>query len=158
APQQGHHGYKVNHLPYEAVFEKEPKGAKEESGWYRRRLEIPVRLKEAGKVSLVPVGGAGEAWQQGVSVNKRTGGRWQAFVATSKPLDVDVRALPANRPRDFHGNIGELKVTATASQTKMPAGTPFTLSVRLEGQGYQPHPGSADLANNPDFSRRFRIH
>jgi hypothetical protein len=158
APQQGHHGYKVNHLPYEAVFEKEPKGAKDESGWYRRRLEIPVRLKETGKVALAAAGVAGEAWQAGASANKRTGGRWLSFVATSSPLDVEVRDLPANRPREFHGNIGEVKLSASASQTKMPAGTPLTLSVRLEGQGYQPHPGSIDLANSPEFTKRFRVH
>jgi hypothetical protein len=157
APQPGHHGYKVNHLPYEAVFDKEPAGAKEEPTWYRRRLEVPVRLKGAGKVALSAAGVAGDAWLHAPMGNRRAGGRWQPFVATSAPLDIQVRDLPAQRPPDFRGNIGELKVSASASQTRMPAGTPFTLSVRLEGQGYQPHPGSLDLTTNPEFTRRFRI-
>jgi hypothetical protein len=157
APQQGHHGYKLNHLPYEAVFEMEPAGVKEEKGWYRRRLEVPMRFKEAGRITVPSAGVAGEVWVNSVSPGRRSNGRWQSFVAVSSPLNIEIRNLPANRPRDFRGNIGPLRVTTTADQTRMPVGTPFKLTVRLEGQGYQPAPGSVDLAANPDFATHFRI-
>src|SRR5262249_13309482 len=121
-----------------------------------RRLEVPVRLTRAGKATLAPAGVAGEAWMAMQSMSRRPAGKWQPFVATSEPLDFEVRGLPANRPCDFSGNIGELAVTTPASKHKMAAGTPFTLTVRLEGQGYLPRSGSVDLAANPEFSRRFR--
>jgi hypothetical protein len=72
-------------------------------------------------------------------------------------LAVEVRDLPAAKPHDFSGNIGALRLTASASQTKMPAGTPFTLSVRLEGQGYLPRSGSLRLETQPEFTQRFRV-
>src|SRR5262249_41038172 len=75
----------------------------------------------------------------------------------SNPVDVEVRELPAARPPEFSGNIGDLRVSASASQTKMPVGTPFTFTVRLEGQGYLPRSGSLDLAGSPEFTRRFRV-
>lgn len=157
APPQGHHGYKVNHLPGEAVFDKEPGDSKEELGYYRRRLEVPVRFKQAGKVVLPAAGVAGDAWMSGPSAGRRQVGRWQPFVAISELLNFDVRELPGDRPREFSGNIGELKVTTSASQAKMPAGTPFTLTVRLQGEGYLPRSGSFDLTANPEFTRRFRV-
>jgi hypothetical protein len=86
------------------------------------------------------------------------GGRWQRFAATSAAVEFDVRDLPGGaKVSDFSGNIGTLQVTATASQTQMKAGTPFNLKVRLEGDGYQPRPGSIDLAGSPEFTRRFRV-
>jgi hypothetical protein len=157
APAQGHHGYKVNHLPSEAVFDKEPAGAQTDPGWYRRRLEVPVRFTQTGKVALPSAGAAGEIWAGTPSSSRRTNGRWQPFAAVSEPLAFDVRDLPPNKPRDFSGNIGALTVAASASQTKMPAGTPFTLTVRLEGQGYLPRPGSLDLAARQEFTQSFRV-
>jgi hypothetical protein len=50
-----------------------------------------------------------------------------------------------------------LRIMTAASQTKMSAGTPFKLTVRLQGEGYLPHPGSLDLASNQEFTRRFRV-
>jgi hypothetical protein len=157
APAQGHHGYKVNHLPGEAVFDKEPAGAQTDLGWYRRRLEVPVRFTQTGKIALPSAGVAGEVLAGAPSANRRTNGRWQPFAAVSEPLAFDIRDLPVSKPGDFSGNIGALKVTSSASQTKMPAGTPFTLTVRLEGQGYLPRPGSLDLAARPEFTRNFRV-
>jgi hypothetical protein len=157
APAQGHHGYKVNHLPGEAVFDKEPADAQTDFGWYRRRFEIPVRLTRTGKLSLPSAGVAGEVFAAAISSIRRANGRWQPFTAVSEPLAIEVRELPANKPRDFSGNIGTLKLTASASQTKMPGGTPFTLTVRLEGQGYLPHPGSLDLAARQEFTQSFRV-
>jgi len=157
APAPGHHGYRINHLPTEAVFDKEPNAAKDELGWYCRRLAVAVRFKQAGKVSLSAAGVSGEAWIPGSPASRRTGGRWHPFVAVSEPLEFEVRELPASRPREFSGNVGELRVTTSASQTKMPVGTPFKMTVRLEGEGYLPHSGSLDLAANRDFTRRFRV-
>jgi hypothetical protein len=158
APPAGHHGYKINHLPGEVVFDKEASESKDELGWYRRRLEIPVRLKQAGKVSIQAAGVAGDVFVSAAGGSRRTAGRWTQFAATSESLDVEVRDLPANRPRDFSGNMGELRVTTSASQTKMQTGTPFTLTTRLEGQGYLPRAGSLNLAASPEFTHRFRVH
>src|SRR5262249_47003948 len=138
------------------VFDKETGEVKDELSGYRRRLEVPVRFTKAGNLTVPAAGVSGEALLAGLS-GQRQGGRWQPFVATSESLTFDVRDLPQDRPRGFSGNIGDLKVTATASQTKMPAGTPFTLTVRLEGQGYLPRPGSLNLAANPEFTHRFRV-
>jgi plasmid stability protein len=157
APPSGHHGYKVNHLPGEAVFLMEPDSAKDRAGVYRRRLEVPVRFTRVGKGSLPSANVAGDVWMAAPTKSKRSAGNWQPFVATSEPLDYEVRDLPASRPRDFRGNVGELHVTTSASQTKMPAGTPFTLTIRLEGQGYLPQQGSIDLTANPEFNHRFRM-
>jgi hypothetical protein len=157
APAAGHRGYRINHLPTEAVFDKESNTANEEIGWYRRRLAVAVRFKQAGRASLSAAGVSGEAWIPGSPANRRLGGRWQPFVAVSDPLEIEVRELPASRPRDFSGNVGELRVTTSASQTKMTAGTPFKLTVRLEGERYLPHSGSLDLASKPEFTRRFRV-
>src|SRR5262249_5746996 len=158
APAQGHHGYKVNHLPGEAVFDKEASGAPTDLGWYRRRFEIPVRFTKAGKTALPAAGVAGEVWTSASISNRRTNnGRWQPFTAVSEPLAIDVRDLPKGAPPDFNGNIGELKVSAAASQTKIPAGTPFTLTVRLEGHGYLPRGGSLELEKRREFAERFRV-
>ena len=161
APPQGHHGYRINSLPREAVFDKEPDGFKNDTGWYRRRLTVPVRLKEAGKVVIPAAGVAGEAYVPDISGPAKRGGRstWKGFSTTSSPLEFEVRDLPggATRPRDFSGNIGELRVKAEASQTRMPAGTPFTLTVTLDGLTYLPRPGSLDLAGRPEFTKRFRV-
>jgi hypothetical protein len=174
APGAGHHGYRVNHLPSEAVFDKESGPEKgtvalriegqspfPDPLWYRRRLEVPVRFQQTGKISMPMAGVAGESWVPGAAGGnapaRRLVGRWQPFVATSDPLAIEVRDLPVSRPHDFSGNIGALKVEANADQSKMPAGTPFTLTVRLEGEGYLPHPGSLHLADDPEFTRRFRV-
>jgi hypothetical protein len=161
APPQGHHGYRVNSLPREAVFDKEPDDFKNDTGWYRRRLTVPVRLKEPGKVVIPFAAVAGEAFVPDVAVQGKRGGRgaWKPFSTTSSPLEFEVRDLPggAARPRDFSGNIGELRVKAEASLTRMPAGTPFTLTVTLDGQTYLPRPGSLDLPGRPEFTRRFRV-
>jgi hypothetical protein len=157
APAQGHRGYRVNHLPGEAVFDKEPAGARLQPNWYRRRFEIPVRFNQIGTFSLPGAGVAGEVLAAGQSSGRKTAMRREAFTALSEPLTWEVRALPAGQPRDFSGNIGALKVTATASHTKMTAGTPFTLTVRLEGEGYLPRSGSVEPGNKPEFASRFRV-
>jgi hypothetical protein len=160
APPQGHHGYRVNSLR-EAVFDKEPDGFKSDAGWYRRRLTLPVRLKDPGKIVLPATGVSGEAYVPDVPAPGKRGGRgaWKAFSTTSSPLEFEVRDLPggAARPPDFSGNIGELRVKAEASQARMPAGTPFTLTVTLDGQTYLPRPGSLDLPGRPEFTKRFRV-
>jgi hypothetical protein len=156
SPEQGHHGYKVNRLPREAVFAKEPPGAGSDPRWYRRRFEVPVRFTRTGSFSLPAAGIAGEVLAVGQSAGRKTASRKQSFTALSEPLSWEVRDLPGAKPPGFSGNIGELKVTSTASHTKMAVGTPFTLTVRLEGDGYLPRPGSVDLAKESEITRRFR--
>src|SRR5262249_38222155 len=116
-----------------------------------------VRFKQAAHVTLPMAGVSGEAWVPGSPTNRRGGGGWPPFVATNNPVDVGVREVPAAPPPEFRGNNGDPRGAASATQTEMPVGTPFTFTVRLEGQGYLPRSGSLDLAGSPEFTRRFRV-
>jgi len=86
-------------------------------------------------------------------------GQWEPFVVASDSLTFAILDLRrrADRPADFTGAMGEVRVTAKASQTEMPAGTPFTLTVRLQGNGSVASTGAPDLAARPEFANNFRV-
>ncbi len=158
AVEPGKHGFRVNNFPAEVKMDHEPadaQGADLDPARYRRRLAIPLRVKEAGQVTLAAAHAAGEVYVVGGD-NK---GRWEPFVAASEPLTFGVLDLHrrADRPPDFTGAVGEVRVTAKASQTEMPAGTPFTLTVRLDGSGSVTSTGAPDLAARPEFAGRFKV-
>ena len=57
---------------------------------------------------------------------------------TLKTADTSLKVLPlpqANRPADFAGAVGQFQVEATASPTKVNAGDPITLSLKISGTG-----------------------
>ncbi len=158
AIEPGKHGFHVNNYPGEVKLEHEPadaKGADLDPARYRRRLAIPLRIREGGESKLAAAHVSGEVYvlQPG---NK---GHWEPFVAASEPLTFNALDLRrrADRPPDFTGAVGSLRVTAQASQTRMPAGTPFTLTLRLEGNGSVASAGAPDLASRPGFTSRFRV-
>ncbi len=156
AIEPGKHGFRVNGFAGEVKLEHEPAGAADlDPARYRRRLAIPLRLREGGEVTLGPAHAAGEVY---VALDARKG-RWQPFVAASAPLTFSVLDLrrQAGRPADFTGVVGNVRVTAQASATEMAAGTPFTLTVRLEGNGSVIAAGGPDLAARPEFAQRFRV-
>jgi hypothetical protein len=157
AAAPGKHGFRVNTFPDEVMLEHEPadgKGADLDPARYRRRLSIPLEAREAGEVTLAAAHAAGEVY-----VSLGTKGQWEPFVVASEPLTFHVLDLRrrADRPPDFSGAVGSLNVTAQASQTRMPAGTPFTLTVRLEGNGSVASVGAPDLAARPEFTKGFRV-
>lgn len=152
-----HRGYRVNSIPGEMKFELEPAGAKGadlDPARYRRRMSVPLRVREGGAVTLAAAHAAGE-----VCVSARGNkGQWEPFVVASEPLTVTALDLRrrADRPADFTGAIGSVRVTARASQMQMPAGTPFSLTLRLEGSGVA-SATPPDLAARPEFAKGFRV-
>jgi hypothetical protein len=151
AAQPGHHGFHVNNVPGEYVPDHEPADLPKDERdpeWYRRRLTVSLVVRDAGKVVIPPAKIAGEVY---------SGGRWVPFTASSEPLTVTSREL-ANKPPDFTGGVGIFKLTARASQTTMPAGTPFVFTLRQEGRGNLARATPPDLNTRPGFADRFAIH
>jgi hypothetical protein len=154
AIEPGKRGFRVNNFPTEIKLEHEP-AAGLDPARYRRRLSIPLRVREGGEVKLAAAHAAGE-----VFVPSGGGkGEWEPFVVASEPLTFAVLDLRrrADRPADFSGAVGEVRVTAEASRTEMPAGTPFTLTVRLQGNGSVASALAPDLAARAEFTGGFRV-
>jgi hypothetical protein len=156
AAQRGQHGFHVNNVPGEYIPEHEPadlpKDARDPQ-WYRRRFAIPFRSREAGTVVIPAAKVGGEVYLS----SGGNGGRWVPFMASSEPLTVTTRAL-ADKPRDYTGGVGTFRLTAKASQTTMPAGTPFVFTLRQEGEGNLARATPPDLNAQPDFHDHFAIH
>jgi hypothetical protein len=154
----GRRGFRINSISGEMKLEHEPADGKDptlDPGRYRRRLRVPLRLVHGGEVTIPAARAAGEVY---VPVSGR-GGKWEPFVVASEPLTftiLDLRNRP-DRPLDFSGALGPLSVTSRASQTRMTPGTPFTLTVRLEGAASLAHVPAPDLGGRAEFSDRFRI-
>jgi hypothetical protein len=153
AAQSGQHGFRVNNVSGEFIPEHEPADAPQEAGWYRRRFAIPFRVRESGKVVIPAAKVGGEVYLS----SGGSSGRWVPFMATSEPLAVSTRD-PGDKPRDFTGGVGTFRLTAKASQTEMPAGTPFVFTLRQEGEGNLARTTPPDLNTQPGFSDRFAIH
>ncbi len=71
------------------------------------------------------------------------------LVASGSAVNVEVREVPMPRPVTFCGGIGEYKVYASASPTKLRVGDPLTLTVELE-RGQQS--GSLELISAPNLT------
>ena len=71
------------------------------------------------------------------------------LVASGSAVNVEVREVPTPRPVTFCGGIGEYKVSASASPTKLRVGDPLTLTVELERS---PQSGSLELISAPDLT------
>jgi hypothetical protein len=74
--------------------------------------------------------------------------------ARSRPLTLDVRPLPkANAPRDFHGAVGQFRISAKVDKTTVPAGEPINLSAEITGTGDFKTVPKIELPNLPNFQR-----
>ncbi|MCB4757176.1 MAG: BatD family protein [Elusimicrobia bacterium] len=62
-------------------------------------------------------------------------GRAQQMRLKTRPIPVNVRALPKDKPANFSGAIGRLKITARTDTTDFEVGKPFNLIVNIEGKG-----------------------
>ncbi len=151
---KGQRGMRINAFYTEVAMEQEPPDFKGDPNVYRRRLTFPVRLRAAGRLEIPPFTVSGEIYNL-------TAGRasWETFVAPSEPLAVDLRDVTGrkDRPDDFAGAIGRFRISSQASLTTLPVGTPFTLTVRVEGQGSLPRDAAPDLGRQPEFTKRFRV-
>jgi hypothetical protein len=157
AIEPGKRGFRLNNLPIEVKMDNEPadgQAAGLDAARYRRRLSIPLRARAGGEVTLAAAHSSGEVFVP-AGGNK---GQWEPFVSASEPLTFSILDLRrrADRPIDFTGAVGAVRVTSRASQTEMPAGTPFTLTVRLEGSG-SVAAGAPDLSARPEFAKGFRV-
>ena len=167
APPAGHHGIHINNLSVEMVPEHEPAAwpdGQPDPEWYRRRVTVPLWVRQPGQVQIPTARVSGQVYVPPnfpvikVGAND-LGGKLESFVAVSSALSCTVRDVPdrPDRPRDFSGAVGELHVSTTASQTQLAVGTPFTLTVRLEGSGSLARISAPDLAGQSEFTPRFRV-
>jgi hypothetical protein len=159
---QGHRGYRVNTFPAEVVFEHEADGVRDlrDGQKYYRRLTVPVRVCDGGAVEVPPVRAAGEVYVPGAAPVAQGAGaaaHWQPFVAVSPPLKMSIREFP-NKPSNYNGGVGIFTLSASASQTEMPVGTPFTLTLKQDGQGNLDRVNPPDLNGQPGFADRFVSH
>jgi hypothetical protein len=152
----GQLGYHVNHYPGVILLEQEPPPGPLnvlDPQWYRRRLTFPFRVVSTGTVEIPPLRVAGEVY---VPDGSRTGYHWEGFVASSEALKfrtLDVK----DRPADYNGTIGPCRLFARASRTEMPAGTPFTLTLREEAYSNLARATPPNLEAVPAFRDRFTI-
>ena len=70
-------------------------------------------------------------------------------IAIAPPVKVEVSEIPSPRPANFTGGIGDYKVTASATPTKLRVGDPMTLNLQFT-QGK--NSGSLELISAPDLS------
>ncbi|ANI88221.1 hypothetical protein A9P82_02200 [Arachidicoccus ginsenosidimutans] len=56
-------------------------------------------------------------------------------VVKSKPLTIHVLPLPANKPADFSGAVGQFSITATVDKNSLPAQENNTLHLQIKGLG-----------------------
>lgn len=62
-------------------------------------------------------------------------GRPYQFTKASKPIEIEVMDLPAARPPNYTGAVGNFRVTAQFEPPTGTVGQPVTMRVRFEGQG-----------------------
>ena len=72
------------------------------------------------------------------------------IIAIAPPVKVEVSDIPSPRPDNFTGGIGNYRVTANASPTKLRVGDPMTLNLQFT-QGKDS--GSLELISAPDLSK-----
>ena len=53
----------------------------------------------------------------------------------TKALKLDVEKLPSGRPADYSGGVGDYRISATISDTKLKTNNEFTLKVIVKGSG-----------------------
>lgn len=63
-------------------------------------------------------------------------GKPYEYTKSSKRVNIKVKPLPTEgRPASFTGAVGTFDVNAAVDSSSVPAGQPFTLRIRFEGQG-----------------------
>lgn len=62
-------------------------------------------------------------------------GKAMSFTKSSQPIKVSVKPLPASRPADFSGGVGDFQVTAKIDDHNIVENQPFTYTLRFDGRG-----------------------
>jgi hypothetical protein len=164
AAPAGGRGIRVNNFTQEVLTEGETPDQKVDPEWYRRRLTFPVRVRATGRAQVSAARAFGELFvpSAGLAATRASGTSKvtaQAFVASSEPLTLGVFDLRSrqDRPQDFSGAVGLFRLSTTVSQTSVPVGAPFTLTLRLEGEGALSASTAPRLDARPEFAERFRV-
>jgi hypothetical protein len=56
-------------------------------------------------------------------------------ILRSKPINIEVLALPDGKPGDFKGSVGDFRMRASVDKKKVEAGQPITLKMNISGTG-----------------------
>ena len=59
----------------------------------------------------------------------------QQMTIKSDPVEFEVKPLPAGQPASFSGAVGQFTLAAQASPTKVKAGDPITVTLKVAGRG-----------------------
>jgi hypothetical protein len=83
---------------------------------------------------------------------------YENFVVPSNRPTLRVLDLPpAGRPDNFSGLVGDYKISAQATPTKVAVGDPITVTVRVSGPGYLGRVELPPLNEQPLLARDFKI-
>ena len=63
----------------------------------------------------------------------------------SRPLTINVKELPANKPSSFSGAVGSFKISASVDNTELKANDAFTYKIKVSGSG------NIKLLKDPDL-------
>ncbi|MEM6804337.1 MAG: BatD family protein [Bacteroidota bacterium] len=73
------------------------------------------------------------------------------FLAKNTPINIEVEALPAGKPANYSGLVGDLKMDVKLSTDTIDAGEAVTLSIKYSGQGNLPKIQAPKLTFPADF-------
>lgn len=83
--------------------------------------------------------------------------RYQRFAASTNPVQLDVKSLPAQgKPADFYGLVGRYAISATAQPTTVNVGDPITITILIGGNYLRPVQWP-DLESVPHMADWFKI-
>jgi len=69
----------------------------------------------------------------------------------SRPVKVNVKPLPANKPADFKGAVGNMKMTASIDKTNVKTNDAISLKIRVTGNGNLKLIDPLEIQFPPDF-------
>lgn len=127
-------GFYVQNVKIPPLSSLEPEKVGEEtfySGLIRKMILIP---QKTGKISI-------DAFDiivqqdKPVKVGYFTTYQTQNVTLTTKPVTIDVKALPANKPAGFKGAIGDLDIKASLSETEIQTNDAVVFRVSVSGNG-----------------------
>ncbi len=64
-----------------------------------------------------------------------SGHRTKLVKVSSKPVKINVKPLPKNKPADFNGAVGRLKMVSSIDKTEVKANEAVTLKIKVSGNG-----------------------
>jgi hypothetical protein len=84
--------------------------------------------------------------------------RYRQVVVAAKPLTLKVKPLPAaNRPPEFSGIVGRIRINATVDSAEVSVGEPIILTITLSGSDYLRNVDLPSLSRQPDLAAAFKV-